>query len=304
MARTRAKPTPSTKPAASAAAGRSLWSGQLRLALVSVPVNLVSAVKSGARLAFHQVDQKSGKRIRYQKVAPGLGEVAAENIVKGFEISKGNYVFISDEELEKVKIEARRTIELIQFVDHCEIDPIYFEKPYYVLPDGDLAEEAYGVLRDALRATGKMGLGQLVMRGREYVVALKPCGAGLLLETLRFADEVRDAAPVFADVNEDTPNTELLDLAKELIGRKAGKFDPGRFHDHYTEALRAMIDAKAKHKQVPVDEDDGGNRENVIDLVEALRRSVRGNQAKPDPTPAKKAAAKPAKRPAKRAGAK
>ena len=288
---------------AGASGARSLWSGQLRLALVSVPVQLVSAVKTGARLAFHQIDKASGKRIRYEKVAPGIGKVEADNIVKGFEVTKGKYVFITDEDLDQVKIEARRTIDLIQFVDHCEIDPIYFDKPYYVMPDGELAEEAYGVLRDALRATGKMGLGQFVMRGREYVVALKPCGAGLLLETLRFADEVRAAAPLFADVGDDQPNPELLDLAKELIARKAGKFEPERFHDQYTEALRAMIDAKAKHQPVTVDEDDGGsNRDNVIDLVEALRRSVRDqNKAaeKPvqdnEPKPKKSAKLAPAK---------
>ncbi len=294
-------------PKSEAAAGtRSLWSGQLRLALVSVPVQLVSAVKTGARLAFHQIDKSTGKRIRYEKVAPGLGKVEADNIVRGFEVAKGQYVLITDEDIDQVKIEARRTIDLMQFVDHCEIDPIYFDKPYYVLPDGELAEEAYGVLRDALRGTGKMGLGQFVMRGREYVVALKPCGAGLLLETLRFADEVRAAAPLFADVGEDTPNEELLDLAKELINRKAGKFEPGKFHDHYTEALRAMIEAKAKHKPVTVDEDDGGgNRNNVIDLVEALRRSVQDNQPKAAAKTVAKASAKAeAKAPPKRARAK
>jgi DNA end-binding protein Ku len=279
---------------APAPGGRSLWSGQLRLALVAVPVQLFSAVTTGARLAFHQIDQASGKRIRYEKVAPGIGKVDAANIIKGFEVSKGNYVLVSDDDLDTVKLEARRTIELMQFVDHCEIDPIYFDKPYFVLPDGELAAEAYGVLRDALRATGKMGLGQFVMRGREYVVALKPCGAGMILETLRFADEVRAAAPFFADVGEETPNPELLDLAKELIGRKTGKFEPGRFHDHYTEALRAMIDAKAKHKQLQVEEDDGDARNNVIDLVEALRRSVRGNEDKPARKTAAKATAKPA----------
>src|SRR5271168_3836616 len=163
--------------------GRSVWTGQLRLALVSIPVQLVSAVKTGARIAFHQVDAKSHKRIRYEKVAPGIGPVESSNIVKGFEITKGNYVLVTDEDLDKVKLEARRTIDLVQFVDHSEIEPIYFDKPYYVLADGKLSEEAYAVLRDALRATGKMGLGQFVMRGREYVAALKPCGQGLMLET-------------------------------------------------------------------------------------------------------------------------
>jgi DNA end-binding protein Ku len=304
MAKPRARATAKTAPK-STSAGRSMWTGQLRLALVSVPVQLVSAVKTGARLAFHQIDQKSGKRIRYEKTAPGIGKVEAENIVKGFEISKGKYVLLTDDDLESVKIEAKRTIDLIQFVDHCEIDPIYFDKPYYVLPDGELAEEAYGVLRDALRATGKMGLGQFVMRGREYVVALKPCGAGLMLETLRFSDEVREAAPLFADVGDEVPNAELLDLAKELIGRKASAFEPGKFHDHYTEALRAMIDAKAKHQPVEVDDDDGSSsRTNVIDLVEALRRSVQENSPKAAPAEKTKPAAKAAaKAPVKRARA-
>ena len=268
---------------------RGLWAGQLRLALVSVPVQLVSAVKTGARLAFHQIDSKSGKRIRYEKVAPGIGPVDPDNIIKGFELSKGQYVLLTDEDFNSVKIEARRTIDLIQFVDQHEIDPIFFDKPYYVLPDGDLAEEAYGILRDALQATNKIGLGQFVMHGREYIVALKPCGAGLMLETLRFADEVRTAAPLFADLENRKPNAELLDLAKELIERKAAKFDPKRFHDHYTEALRKMIDAKTAHKKLIEDDIEPRPRNNVIDLVEALRRSVNENQSSIKPkTPATK----------------
>lgn len=268
-----------TPAAEKSAGGRSLWSGNLRLALVSIPVQLVSAVKSGARLAFHQVDAKSHKRIRYEKVAPGIGPVDAKNIMKGFEIGKGNYVLVTDDDLDQVKLEARRTIDLVQFVDYDEIEPLYFEKPYYLLPDGKLAEEAYGVLRDAMRASRKMGLGQFVMRGREYVAALKPCGRGLTLETLRFSDEVRSAAPFFAGLGDDKPNPELLDLAKDLIKRKTKKFEAGRFHDHYTEALRQLIEAKAKHI-TPVDENedaDEGERGNVVDLVAALRQSVKQN---------------------------
>jgi DNA end-binding protein Ku len=276
---------------AAPAAGRGVWSGQLRLALVSIPVQLVSAVQSGARLSFHQIDEKSKKRIRYEKVAPGIGKVEASNIAKGFEISKGEYVFVTDEDIDKVKIEARKTIDLVQFVDHCEIDPIYFEKPYYVVPDGSLAEEAYTVLRDAMRATGKMGVGQFVMRGREYVAALKPCGRGMMLETLRFADEVRAAAPFFADVEEGRANQELLDMAKDLIKRKTRKFDAGAFHDHYTAALRALIEAKAKHGTiVQQDEEVRGPRNNVIDLVAALRASVKENESGAKPAPKKTAA--------------
>jgi DNA end-binding protein Ku len=161
-----------------------------------------------------------------------------------------------------------------------EIDPIWFEQPCYVVPDGELADEAYGVLRDALRATRKMGLGQFIMRGREYIAAIKPCGNGLLLETLRFADEVSEAAPFFAEADAVEADPELLELARELIARKTAPFDPQRFRDHYTEALRELIDAKAKHRK-PVSIDDevptGGTK--IIDLVEALRRSVRTGKA-------------------------
>jgi len=277
-----------------APAGRSLWTGQLRLALVSIPVQLVAAVQSGARLSFHQIDAKSHKRIRYEKIAPGIGPVTSENIVKGFEITKGQYVLLTDQELNQVKLEAKHTINLVQFVDHCEIDPIYFDKPYFVLPDGKLAQEAYVVMRDALREMGKMGIGQLVMRGRENIVAIKPCGQGLMLETLRFADEVRKAAPFFADIGKPEADEELLDLAKDLIKRKSTKFDPGKFQDHYTEALRALIDAKKKH--VSIDEmpaDEAPDRGNVVDLVTALRQSVRDNQ---DSAPAKPARRQVAKR--------
>jgi DNA end-binding protein Ku len=271
-----------------AANGRSLWTGQLRLALVSIPVQLVSAVKTGARLAFHQVDVKSHKRIKYEKIVPGIGRIDTKNIVKGFEVSKGQYVLVTEEDIESVKLEAKRTIDLIQFVDHCEVEPIYFDKPYFVIPDGKLAEEAYGVLRDALRASGKMGLGQFVMRGREYVAALRPSGRGLLLETLRFSDEVRAAAPFFADIGEDNADKELLDLATDLIKRKTQKFDPGRFHDHYTKALRELIESKEKNKTPVVEEelDAGQDRGNVVDLVAALRKSLQQNQS--NEAPAKK----------------
>ncbi len=267
-----------TQSKTAAPARRSLWTGHLRLSLVNIPVQLATATNSAARLALHQIDKRSHKRIRYEKVAPGIGTVAAKNIVRGFEINRGNYVLITDEDLDKIKLEARRTIDLVQFVDHCEIDPIYFDKPYYVVPDGKQAVEAYAVLRDAMRATGKMGIGQLVMRGREYVAALKPCGQGLMLETLRFADEVRRAAPYFADIGTDKADPELLDLARDLIKRKTKAFDPAAFQDHYTEALRALIEARARHK-VSVDEatDEPPSRANVVDLVEALRLSVRGS---------------------------
>jgi DNA end-binding protein Ku len=276
---------------------RPVWTGQLRLALVSVPVKLYPATKSGARLSFHQVHEPTGKRIRYEKVVPGVGPVKADDIVKGYEVSSGRYVLIDDDEIDALKVEAKKTLDLIQFVDHHDIDPIWFDRPYYAAADGDLAEEAYAVLRDALRATKKVGLGQFVMRGREYVGALKPCGDGLLLETLRFADEVREASPLFADVANEKPDPELLDLAKELIGRKAKAFHPEDFKDSYTVAVRKLIDAKVK-KKAPVDigedELDDSRGAKVIDLVEALKRSVRGGDDKSGP--AKGGASKAPKR--------
>lgn len=291
MAKTASKKKPAAKRAASrkteprrsaerseqpSHGSRPLWTGSMRLALVSVPVKLFAATRSGARISFHQVHEPSGQRVRYEKTVPGIGPVDTDEIVKGFEVSDGQYVLLDPEEIDELKIEARKTLDLIQFVEHGEIDPIWFDRPYYVVPDGDLAEEAYRVLRDALRATGRLGLGQFVMRGREYVAAVKPCGDGLLLETMRFADEVRAAAPFFASVEDDESDAELLDLAKELIGRKSAPFDPKRFEDHYTTALRELIDSKAKHrKPVEIDDDRPSGGAKVIDLVEALKRSVK-----------------------------
>src|SRR4028119_124872 len=174
-------------------AARAYWKGQIRLALVSIPVEIFSATKSGASIAFNQIHEPTGQRIKYEKVVPGVGAVPAEEIVKGFEVAKGNYVLIEDDEIEAVKLESKKTLELTQFVDHNEIDVLYFEKPYYVVPADDLAEEAFVVLREALRQTKKVAIGQLALRGREFIVSLKPCGRGIVLETLRYADEVHQA---------------------------------------------------------------------------------------------------------------
>jgi DNA end-binding protein Ku len=260
------------------APARPMWSGNIRLALVSVPVKIYPATRPGARISFHQVHQPSGRRVRYQKIVPGIGPVDTDEIVKGFEIDRDRYVLIDPEEVEELRIEARKTLDLVQFVAQGEIDPIWFDRPYYVAADGELAEEAYNVLREALRASGKVGLGQFVMRGREYVAALKPCGSGLLLETLRFADEVREAAPFFAEIDDFKPDKELLDLARELIARKTAAFDPGIFQDRYTEAVRELIEARRRKKK-PVEISDGeepSGGAQVIDLVDALKKSVRG----------------------------
>lgn len=257
------------------APSRPIWSGQIRLALVAVPVKLYSATRSSAKLSFHQIHEPSGKRIRYEKVVPGIGPVERDDIVKGFEIEKGKYVLVTEDDIDDIKIDAKKTLELVQFVDACEIDPIYFDRPYYVVPDDDLAEDAFRVLRDALKQTGKIGLGQFVMRGREYVAALKPCGSGLMIETLRFSDELHRATPYFSDLSDETSDEELVSIAEQLIERKSAPFKATAFKDRYNDALRELIERKAKGRktEVAVDEDTADSGK-VVDLMAALKKSL------------------------------
>ncbi|MGQ0661863.1 non-homologous end joining protein Ku [Sphingosinicella sp.] len=273
-------------------AARAYWKGQIRLALVSIPVEIYSATKSGATIAFNQIHEPTGKRIKYEKVVPGIGPVDAEDIVKGYQYSKGHYVTFDEEELEAVKLESKKTLELTQFVDSGEIDPLYYERPYYVVPADDLAEEAFIVLREALKSSGKVALGQLAMRGREYMVSLKPCGRGILLETMRYADEVTKAQGYFRDIGDAKPDAELLEMAGALIDRKTAKFDPNKFHDRYVDALKELIAKKRKTgKRIEAEEEEPEPRgSNVIDLMAALKRSIEKPGARK--APAKKVAAK------------
>ena len=285
-------------------AARPIWRGQIRLALVSIPVELYSATKSGASISFHQVHEPSGKRIKYEKVVPGIGPVDRDEIVKGYEVSKGHYVLLDPEEIDKVKLESKKTLDLVQFVDTHEIDAMYYEKPYYVVPADDLAEEAFVVLRDALRQAKKVGVGQLAMRGQEYVVALKPCGRGMLLETLRYADEVHKANSYFREIGEHKPDEDLLDLASTLIEKKTGKFDAKEFHNRYVDALRELIEEKQRKKGEKVIQDPDADApppkgSNVIDLMAALKKSLGDDSGAKDDKP-KKAKAKPAPRSAAR----
>jgi DNA end-binding protein Ku len=260
-------------------AARAIWRGQIRLALVSIPVELFPATKSGAQIQFHQVYEPTGQRIQYEKVVPGVGPVDRDQIVKGYEVSKGHYVLLDQEEIDSVKLESRKTLELVEFVDVGDIDAMYYDKPYFVVPADDLAEEAYVVLRDALKAAKKIGVGQLAMRGQEYVVALKPCGRGILLETLRYADEVHKAQSYFRDIADQQPDADLLDMASMLIERKAGKFDPSEFHNRYVDALHRLIEEKQRAKGERIIEDPNASAgpprgSNVVDLMAALKRSL------------------------------
>jgi len=203
-------------------AARPYWKGQLRLALVSIPVEIYSATKSGASVAFRQIHEPSGKPVKYLKSVPGIGPVDADDIMKGYEYEKGNFVLLEEEELEAVRLESKKTLELTLFVPASDIDITYYEKPYYVVPADDLANEAFIVLREALKRTKMVGLGQLAMRGREYVVSVKPCGKGMVMETLRYADELAKAQSYFSEIPADKPDAELLELAESRISKHTG----------------------------------------------------------------------------------
>ncbi|NWK96316.1 Ku protein [Sphingobium lactosutens] len=283
-------------------AARAYWQGQIRLALVSIPVEIYPATRSGAAVSFRQIHEPSGKPIKYEKVVTGVGPVDPDEILKGYEISKGHYVLLEQEEIEAVKIESRKTLELVQFVEADAIDVLYYEKPYFVLPADDLAEEAYAVLRDALRQTKKVGLGQLSVRGREQLVSLKPCGRGLVLEVLRYADEVTKAQTYFRGLPDTDADADLLDLATTIIEKKSAPFKPEEFHDRYVDALHRLIEKKkkAKGKRVleDVEEPTPSRGGNVIDLMAALKKSVGDGKGAASP---KKATATRKKAPARRA---
>lgn len=273
-------------------APRALWKGQLRLSLVSIPVEIYSATRSGARISFRQIHEPSGKRVRYEKSVPGIGPVKAEDIVKGYEVENDEYILVDPDEVDAIKLETRKTFELVQFVDACEIPPLYFDKPYYVTASDDLAQDAYRVVRDALRQAGKVGLGQVTMRGKEYLAAVKPCGDGLLMETLHYEDELRDAEAMFTEVKDEKVDKELLEVATSLIERKTAPFDAGAYHDKYAEAMRDMLEAKIKNRKTPrvrtEDEGEPGG-ENVVDLMSALKQSLEEAGGKKKKKPAKKA---------------
>lgn len=262
-------------------AARAVWTGQLRLSLVSIPVEIFAATTSGARVSFRQIHKPSGKRISYEKTVKGVGPVERDDIVKGYETEDGDYILIDPDEIDQLKVETSKTLELLQFVGYDEIPPLYYDRPYYMVPKDDLAEDAYRVVRDALRAERKVGLCQITLRGKEHLAAIRPCGDGLLLETLRYADEVREADPMFSSIEDEKPAEEMLDLAKQLIDRKSKPFDAGAYSDSYHAALMELIEAKRKDKntdRILSDDADDGDGDNVVDLMSALKESVGKNE--------------------------
>jgi DNA end-binding protein Ku len=270
-------------------APRAFWTGNLRLSLVTIPVRLYPATSTERKIELHQIHEPSGKRIRYQKVAPGIGPVENEEITKGYEYEKGKYVLLDQKEIDELKLESKQTIELVRFVDAPAIDARYYERPYYLLPDGESGEEGYVIIQKALKQSNKIGIGQFILRGQSNIVALEPCGRGLLLEILRHSNEIRGADKFFHEVPEIKVDKEALELAMELIERKAGAFEPEKFKDEYTEAVWELIHAKIEHRAPTVETGEPATAK-VINIMDALKRSVKQQGKEPAPSKGKRAA--------------
>jgi DNA end-binding protein Ku len=259
-------------------APRAYWKGYLRLSLVSVPVQLYSAVESGNDLPLHQIHRPSGERVRYEKVVPGVGPVESEDIALGYEYEAGRHVLLEDEELREVAPESSDTIELEQFIGRDELDDIYVERPFFVVPAGKVGDEGYRVLRSALKRTGRIAVGEMVLHRRERIVAVRPCGRGLMLETLRYPEDLRDADRYFGAIADGEPDPAQVQLACELIERQKTPFRPEQFKDDYEAGLRALVEAKVRGRR-RVDHRPAAlpappQPSEVIDLVQALRRSL------------------------------
>jgi DNA end-binding protein Ku len=255
----------------------SLWSGNLRLSLVLIPVRLVPAVSTEEAISFRQIHEPSGRPIRQVKgVRDGdtFIEVPDEEIVKGYEYAKGTHVLIDPKEIDDLKLEAKHTIDMVRFVDEGEIDTRYWEKPYYLVPDGDDADEGYAIMQRALAETGKVAIGQLIMGGRAHLVGIKALKSGLMLSILRYADELRDPQPYFGGINTE-PKPEAVGLAKELIEAETGRFEPEKLPDKYAAMLRELLQAKVEQRAPQIEvATEGKAKPEVINIMAALKESM------------------------------
>jgi DNA end-binding protein Ku len=255
----------------------SLWSSNLHLSLVNIPVRLIPAVSTEEAISFRQIHEPSGTPIRYVKgVHDGdtFTEVPDEEIVKGYEYAKGHHVLIDPKEIDDLKLEAKHTIDMRQFVDEDEIDSRYWEKPYYLVPDGDEADEGYAIMQRALAETGKVAIGQLIMGGRAHLVGIKALKGGLMLSILRYADELRDFTPYFEGINIEA-KPEAVGLAKELIEAESGRFEPEKIPDKYAETLRELLQAKVEQRSPHIEvETEGKAKPEVVNIMAALKQSM------------------------------
>lgn len=260
-------------------APRAYWKGSLKLSLVTCPIALYPASTQSEKTHFHQINTKTGHRLRQQMVDERTGRVVdKEHKGKGYELSKGRYVEIDDDELDAIKLESTHTIEIDDFVPAEDIDERYLDKPYYIVPSGKEGADAFVVIRDAMKQKEKVALARVVLSNREHIIALKPLGKGLLGTTLRYPYELRDEEDYFDDIPNPRVPKDMVKLASHILDTKASKFNPGKFKDKYEAALKALVKRKAAGKtiEVPEEKEDRGN---VIDLMEALKQSLKGNKS-------------------------
>jgi DNA end-binding protein Ku len=266
-------------------APRAYWKGYLKLSLVSCPIALSPATSEREKISFHQLNKETGNRIRYKKVDAETGdEVDSANIIKGYEVAKGEYLELEPEELDAVAVESKRVIDIDEFVPRNEIDELYLGDPYFIVPDGEVGQQAFAVIREAIRKEGMVALGKVVFTSREHIIALEPRNKGMVGVTLRYPYEVRQPEEYFDTIDDEKVPKDMLDLAIHIVDTKRGKFEPKKFEDHYENALKELLRKKQKGERIERPKEP--SRTNVVNLMDALRRSVA--QEKRAPASAKK----------------
>jgi len=279
-------------------APRPYWKGYLRLSLVSCPIALYPATSEREKVSFNQINSATGNRIRYRKIDADTGdEVPSEQIIKGYEVAKGEYVEITDDELQSVALESTKTIDIDEFVPRSEIDELYNIRPYYIAPDGNVGQDAFVVIRSIIEQMKMVAIGRVVLTSREHVIAIAPRSKGLMGTLLRFPYEVRDFGEYFDDIPDVKLTKDMMDLARHIVETKTGHFKPQEFEDHYEHALKELIEKKAKGEKIEAPKEQPTGK--VINLMDALRRSVQAEKqsTKPAPKPALKPALKAAPKP-------
>src|SRR6266550_524962 len=272
-------------------APRANWKGFLRLSLVTCPVALYPATSDSEKISFNQINRNTGHRIKYMKVDADTGEeVSNEDIMKGYKVDTDTYIEMSKDELENIALESTRTIDIDEFVPKSSIDPRYLIRPYYLVPDGKVGHDAFAVIRETIRNMDMVAIGRVVLTSREHVIGLEPLDKGLMGTLLRYPYEVRDEKEYFDEIQDVKVTKDMLDLPKHIVTQKTGDFEPEKFEDHYEEALTELINAKRQGKTIGAK--PRPRADNVVDLMDALKRSISDSKASPakSKTPRKAAA--------------
>jgi DNA end-binding protein Ku len=268
-------------------APRAYWKGYLKLSLVSCPISLFPATSGREKISFHQLNRNTGNRIRYRKVDAETGEdVETSDIIKGYEVDKGQYIELEPEELDAIALEAKRTMEIDKFVPKDDIDDLYLADPYYVVPDGEVGQQAFAVIREAIRTEGMVAIAKVVFTSREHMIALEPRGKGMMGVTLRYPYEVRKPDEYFSEIEDEKVPKDMLELATHIVETKLGKFEPEKFEDEYEDALKELLRKKQSGEKIEQPKERAPS--NVINLMDALRNSLKTEDGRPSARPAKK----------------